>query len=151
MQGEILKKVLAAALILTLVSGAVPIPPVADLFGGAVITANAADVTLSVDDDIDEGTAGHYYVNMPKTGSDTLTITDEDIADGKSTFKVYDDGGKTGEYTITNSDWDSFLTLTAPEGYKIKLSGNMEGSPAVYGDTLVVGTRDCYIYGIRIK
>ena len=138
MQGEILKKVLAAALILTLVSGAVPIPPVADLFGGAVITANAADVTLSVDDDIDEGTAGHYYVNMPKTGSDTLTITDEDIADGKSTFKVYDDGGKTGEYTITNSDWDSFLTLTAPEGYKIKLSGNITIKGPNKGDWLSI-------------
>ena len=33
---------------------------------------------------------------------------------------------------------------------EIEISGNMEGSPAVYGDTLVIGTRDCKIYGIQI-
>lgn len=34
---------------------------------------------------------------------------------------------------------------------EIEISGNMEGSPAVYGDTLVIGTRDCKIYGIQIQ
>ncbi len=41
MKGKILKKILAAALVMTLVSGAVPIAPVADMFGGVAVTANA--------------------------------------------------------------------------------------------------------------
>ena len=41
------KKVIAAALVLTLVWGAVPIPPVADMFGDMVITANAAQGDLT--------------------------------------------------------------------------------------------------------
>lgn len=49
MKGKILQKVLAAALVLTLVSGAVPIQPVSDMFGGAVITANAVDNMITVE------------------------------------------------------------------------------------------------------
>ncbi len=41
MKGGFVKKILAASLVLTLVSGAVPIPQLTDLFGDAVITANA--------------------------------------------------------------------------------------------------------------
>jgi hypothetical protein len=54
-------------------------------------TAWAAEtvVTLSVDNDIDEGTAGHYYVNMASSGTTTLTLSDASI----TTFKVYDDDG----------------------------------------------------------
>lgn len=33
---------------------------------------------------------------------------------------------------------------------EIEIDGNMEGSPAVFDDMLVIGTRDCNIYGIRI-
>ena len=33
----------------------------------------------------------------------------------------------------------------------LRLTGNIEGSPAVFGDILVVGTRGCRIYGIRIR
>ena len=47
MKGKILKKVIAAALVLTLVSGGMPISPVSDMFGGAVITANAANPVFS--------------------------------------------------------------------------------------------------------
>ena len=49
MKGKILKKVLAAALVLTLVSGGVPISPVSDMFGGVGITANAATVNRIFD------------------------------------------------------------------------------------------------------
>jgi len=34
---------------------------------------------------------------------------------------------------------------------KIPLGGNIEGSPAVYDNMIVVGTRGQQIYGIRIK
>jgi hypothetical protein len=30
------------------------------------------------------------------------------------------------------------------------MKGLIEGSPAVFDDVLVVGTRDCKIYGIRL-
>ena len=41
--------------------------------------------------------------------------------------------------------------LTGDVYDEIELDGNMEGSPAVYGDTLVIGTRDCRIYGVQIQ
>ena len=86
------------------------------------MTAWADDVNLAEDNDIAEGTAGHYYVNMPATGTNTLTITADDIADGKGTFKVYDNGGKGGQYS---TNCTGILVLTAPENYVIQLSGDI--------------------------
>ena len=88
-------------------------------------TAWAVDVTLSVDNDIAEGNVGHYYVNMPTTGTNTLTLTAEDIAAGKDIFKVYDDGGKSDDYS-----WycNGYLIMTAPEGYIIMLEGTVTNS-----------------------
>lgn len=34
---------------------------------------------------------------------------------------------------------------------KIPLGGNVEGSPAVYDDMIVVGTRGQQIFGIKVK
>ena len=81
-------------------------------------TAWAAEtvVTLSVDNDIDEGTAGHYYVNMASSGTTTLTLSDASI----TTFKVYDDGGKNNHYAYTGN---SFLKITVPIGYVIGIAG----------------------------
>jgi hypothetical protein len=33
----------------------------------------------------------------------------------------------------------------------VQLRGLIEASPAVFDDTLVVGTRDCRIYGVRLR
>ena len=41
MKGKILKKILASALVMALVTGGIPVAPVADMFRDAVITANA--------------------------------------------------------------------------------------------------------------
>ena len=38
-------------------------------------TARAQAVTLSVDNEIAEGTAGHWFVNMPATDTNTLTLS----------------------------------------------------------------------------
>ena len=87
----------------------------------ALLTATttwADDVTLSVDSDIAEGTAGHYYVNMPATGTNTLTLSDATV----TTFKIYDDGGKDGYYS---NGCSGYLTLTAPTGYVLQLSGSI--------------------------
>ena len=58
---------------------------------------------------------GGLYVIMPKTGNKSITIPA-----GVQSFKVYDDGGA-GERYSDNSN--STLTLTAPEGYVLQLSG----------------------------
>ena len=61
--------------------------------------------------------ATNLYVNIPKTGSKSATIPT-----GTQSFKVYDDGGATGNYS---DNCDGTLTLTAPEGYVLQLSGNI--------------------------
>ena len=81
-------------------------------------TAWADNLTLTEDTEETEGTAARWYVNMPSgRNSNTLTLTDATI----TSFKVYDDGGKEGYY----SNCDSYLTLTAPEGYLLVLSGTV--------------------------
>ena len=82
-------------------------------------TAWADNVTLSEDSQIAAGTAGHWYVNMPSgSGTNMLTLSDATV----TTFKVYDDGGASGNYSDNCS---GTLTLTAPEGYVLQLSGSM--------------------------
>ena len=56
-------------------------------------------------------------VNMPKTGTKTATIPT-----GVQSFKVYDDGGASGNYS---DDCIGTLTLTAPTGYVLRLSGSI--------------------------
>ncbi|MBR3066774.1 MAG: hypothetical protein IKG77_03400, partial [Prevotella sp.] len=60
---------------------------------------------------------GGLYINMPTTGTKTVTIPT-----GVQSFKVYDDGGKDGNYS---NRCDGTLTLTAPEGYLLQLSGSI--------------------------
>ena len=81
-------------------------------------TAWADDVNLTEDTGESAGTAARWYVKMPKTGTYTLTLTDASV----TTFKVYDNGGKSGKYF---SNCNGYLVLTAPEGYVLQLSGNI--------------------------
>ncbi len=60
---------------------------------------------------------GGLYINMPTTGTKTVTIPT-----GVQSFKVYDDGGKDGSYS---NRCDGTLTLTAPTGYVLQLSGSI--------------------------
>ena len=93
-------------------------------------TAWADDLTsanLQIDSEIAAGTAGYYYYNMPgytqgNTVHHTLTISEQDITDGKATFKVYDNGGKDGNYGYTIR---AYLTITAPEGKVVKVNGTV--------------------------
>lgn len=77
--------------------------PIAD---GARVYAAEGDVT--------DGT----YVNMPKSGTETVTLG-RDVKD----FKVYDDGGIDGNYSY---NCDGYLLIQAPEGYVLRLTGNMK-------------------------
>ena len=85
--------------------------------------ASAVTVTPTFTNDL---TVNSLFVNMPKTGERTATIPM-----GVQSFKVYDDGGKDGDYS---SYCDGTLTLTAPEGCRIQLSGSIttETAQAVY-------------------
>lgn len=73
---------------------------------------------LSVDNDYTYPSAGYFYVNMPTTGTSTVTLPDEFT----SSFKVYDDGGKNGPHS---NACRGTLILTAPEGYVLQLSGDI--------------------------
>ncbi|MBO7047059.1 MAG: InlB B-repeat-containing protein [Prevotella sp.] len=82
---------------------------------------NLTSANLLIDSEITEGTAGHYYYTMPRVCNNTLTITEQDISDGKGTFNVYDCGGKNHD-----QDWynlNEALVITAPLGYEVKITG----------------------------
>ncbi len=62
--------------------------------------------------------ADGLYINMPVTGTKTATIPS-----GVRSFKVYDDGGVDENY---ESGCDGYLTLTAPTGHVLQLSGSIK-------------------------
>ena len=91
---------------------------------------NLTSANLLIDSEIPEGTAGHYYYTMPRECNHTLTITEQDISDGKGTFNVYDCGGK-------NHDQDGYnlneeLVITAPLGYIVKITGTAKTDDGLY-------------------
>lgn len=86
-------------------------------FGAWAESDNVA--SLSEDNDFAQGTEGHYYVNMPKTGRSVLTLSNANI----TTFNVYDDGGKSDSHS---SSCDGYLVINAPSGYYIKVTGKVD-------------------------
>ena len=87
-------------------------------FSFTVVDIPSTPSGLSVDKDYTYPSAGYFYVNMPTTGTTTVTLPDEFT----SSFKVYDDGGKNGTHS---NACRGTLILTAPEGYVLQLSGNI--------------------------
>jgi hypothetical protein len=84
----------------------------------ALATMASAATGLDTDPDTQE-----LYVNMPVSGTNTVEITAADIAGGLTTFKVYDDGGKSGDYS---NDAFGHLSLIVPTGYGVLISGTVE-------------------------
>jgi len=78
----------------------------------AVTVTEPYNVTLQDDN-------GTKYVNMPNSGTNTLTLNDATV----TSFKVYDDGGASGNYS---NNCDCILFLTAPEGCRLQLAGSIE-------------------------
>ena len=78
----------------------------------------AGVVNLTEDTDETAGTAARWYVNMPETGSNSLTLADASI----TSFKVYDNGGKSGTYS---NYCNGTLVINAPSGYGFRLSGRI--------------------------
>ncbi len=62
---------------------------------------------------------GNPAVNIPVTGTAALDLTDKPSG---YTFKVYDDGGRTGDCDHVAKD--GYLLVTAPEGFVMQVSGS---------------------------
>ena len=75
---------------------------------------SAVTVTPTFTNDL---TSANLSINMPMTGTKTATIPS-----GVTSFKVYDDGGASGNYS---NNCKGTLVLTAPEGYVLQLSGSI--------------------------
>ena len=71
-------------------------------------------------------------INIPREGSSSLVIPE-----GMMSFKVYDDGGKSGAYSYNAT---GYLQLTAPAGSVIQVSGTMNASYQFAALTLFDGT-----------
>ena len=82
----------------------------------AVAASWADEVSLTSDGN------GGFYVNLPVTGTNQLTITDADITNGLTSFNVYDDGGTAGSYSDNAS---GNLQITAPVGYVLQVTGSV--------------------------
>ena len=81
-------------------------------------TASGLDLTVKVvkyDMELENDGNGGKYVNMLAGNTATLKVPD-----GVKSFKVYDDGGKNGDYASTSN---GTLILTAPDGYALQIEG----------------------------
>ena len=94
-------------------------------------TANATRLTLQTD-----AQTGEKYVNMSvSNGSDSLILS-EDI----TSFKVYDDGGKAGNYASSQGqDSQADLYLVAPKGFVFQVTGSVT---TLYSDYLTIYGND---------
>ena len=100
-----------------------------------VMPGSAVTVTPTFTNNLTaEGDDG-LYINMPKTGTINAVIP----AKVKS-FKVYDDGGKNGVYSTNGK---GTLSLTAPEGYLLELSGSVVTEPP-YSSTKIYDYLNVY-------
>jgi hypothetical protein len=89
--------------------------------------ASSVTVTPSFTNNLTASGNDGLYINMPTTGTIDATIPNNVVS-----FKVYDDGGKGGDYS---SNVDGTLVLTAPEGTQLKLSGSVvTEKPSTSGD-----------------
>lgn len=116
---------------------------------------------------VGSGAYGEYvYFNICRTeGGGTLfcfrkadgaLVWRRDTGSGSwsSPVLVYRQDG-TGALIVANATGRGMLRMYDPASGKklggIQLKGLIESSPAVFDDTLVVGTRDCRIYGVRLR
>lgn len=86
-----------------------------------------------------------------QTGAELWRYTTDFYA-WSSPVAVYDDTGK--GYIILGDTGSKLHFLEGSTGtvlHTLKLNGNIEATPAVFNDMLVVGTRKEKIYGIQIK
>lgn len=74
------------------------------------------------------------YLKVPATGEETF-----EMPSSIKSLKVYDDGGSDNDYS---NDCDGYLTLAAPEGYRLRLSGSAEMESSFDYLYIYDGTKD---------
>ncbi|OWV11274.1 hypothetical protein [Fibrobacter sp. UWB5] len=84
----------------------------------ATFTMPPSKVTVKSTYTNDWSAAGGLYIDMPKTGT-----VNASIPAGVKSFKVYDDGGSSKDYSKSSN---GTLVLTAPTGYVFELTGNVK-------------------------
>ena len=99
MKGKILKRVVAAALALLIVSGGAPIKPVADMFGDTAITANAEEAWSKSAANTVLGTTGIEHPQAPQE--------DVEWRGNYVYFGKY--GGNPMKYRILDADSQEFV------------------------------------------
>lgn len=85
----------------------------------------ADNVTLSVDNDYNNTDVGYYYAKMPNSPNvkSTLTLNEEGIIACNGAFKLYDSGGKNGNYNAAN-DYGTKFTIEVPDDYVLIITGS---------------------------
>ena len=98
-----------------------------------------------------EKTGGMLYA-LDKTTGDTVWEKKMGVYGWSSPTCVYTPSGK-GYIVVGTSDGDLLLLdgLSGKTVDKTTLKGNIEATPVVFDDMLIVGTRSAYIYGVKIK
>ena len=148
MKGKILKKVLAAALVLTLVTGGMPISPVSDMFGGVGIVASAATYTDFLD--CSSGTATGYFTynnhfyKVYWSGINTSQTTSVLLRDSSGAFQAFRNGSNnssiglyldgTASYSWKTSDIENLSPEQSSSGYTTygNLATGASSNPRVF-------------------
>ncbi len=90
-------------------------------FDGKLPSSEGFEISVTIFKEVALAKDGdEYYINMPATGTDMLTITQKDIDEGRTTFMVYDDGGKNHNFS---QDADGTLMIAVPDGYDLMFKG----------------------------
>lgn len=107
----------------------------------------------------------YIYVTVARTPSQNMGVmacirkdTGEVVWEHTSTYSwsspvcVYDEEGN-GIVIYCNADGNAYMMdgETGEVLDTMTMTGNIEASPAVYGNRMVVGSRECRIYGIELK
>ncbi|GAE90064.1 outer membrane protein assembly factor BamB family protein [Acetivibrio straminisolvens] len=95
---------------------------------------------------------GGKLIAFDKNTGEEVWVIDSDFYSWSSPVDIYTEDGKA---YIIHCDSGGYMNLIEGKSGKIldkiPLGGNVEGSPAVYNDMIVIGTRGQQIFGIRIK
>ena len=81
-------------------------------------------VVVTATGSLEQDASNNYFVTMPRSGMKNLSITQDDINQGITSFAVYDNGGKTGNYS---DSCKSYLQITVPDGYRLKFWALRDG------------------------
>lgn len=110
-----------------------------------------------------EGLILYAIARTPSRGTGTLVALDTDTGREvwryttdffawSSPVSVYTDEGK--GYVILGDSGGKLHLLDGSTGElldMLRLNGNIEATPVIFGNTLIIGTREKKIYGIQLK